>query len=162
MTKSVPRKLILPGKLTFDERFVIHRVAWQARSCKGARQRLSSGATRGGTKSIISDARFPGWQRQIRLSQTRNGSVYRPGFGAGLVLQGARPRFSSGTDQIDDFRFPIPWLAQANSPLPDEKWRSVQAWIWCRFGAARTPAEGSLRERPGHRNYVVSCTSDVV
>ena len=27
-----------------------------------------------------------------------------------------------GLDQIDDLRFPIPWLAEANSPLPDEKW----------------------------------------
>jgi hypothetical protein len=36
----------------------------------------------------------------------------------------------SELDQIDDFRRPILWLAEANSLLPDEKWLKLQAWIW--------------------------------
>ena len=27
-------------------------------------------------------------------------------------------------------RFPISWLAEAHSPLPDAKWLKYQAWIW--------------------------------
>ena len=33
-------------------------------------------------------------------------------------------------DQIGNFRCPISWLADANSPLPDEKSIIFQAWIW--------------------------------
>ena len=36
----------------------------------------------------------------------------------------------SGLDQNKDFWFPISWLAEANSPLLDEKWRKFQTWIW--------------------------------
>jgi len=35
----------------------------------------------------------------------------------------------SGLDQIDGFRFPISWLAEATSPLPAEKCHTSQAWF---------------------------------
>ena len=34
-----------------------------------------------------------------------------------------------GTYQIDDFRLAIPWLAGADSSMPDETWLELQAWI---------------------------------
>ena len=44
---------------------------------------LSSGTSspQSWTESTIFDFRIPGWQRRIRLFQTRNGSKFRPGFG---------------------------------------------------------------------------------
>ena len=35
----------------------------------------------------------------------------------------------AGSDQIDDFRYPISWLAEASSPLPTSKLRKFQAWF---------------------------------
>ena len=34
-------------------------------------------------------------------------------------------------DQIDDLQFSIPWLAEANLPLPAQKWLKLEAWVCC-------------------------------
>ena len=97
-------KLTSSCKLSFDERFELHRVV--AKAYRSQRRwlnhpdfRLSTYAPppaplpcttrpQGWTKSMIFDFRLRGWLRRIRLCQTRTGSNSRPGFGATLGASG--------------------------------------------------------------------------
>jgi len=55
----------------------------------------------------------------------------------------------SGLDQIDDFRYHISWLIEANLPLPDEKWLKFEAW----FGQCSCPFRARpLRQALGRTN----------
>jgi len=83
--------------------------------------------------------------RQQVIQQTRSGGFVPGVAGFRVVWVPALPSLKSlkkmahrapagyslhqppGLDQINDFGCPISWLAEANSPLPDEKWLKIQA-----------------------------------
>ena len=59
--------------------------------------------------------------------------VYHSTLGWRVIKKKTAPahaRQPSALDQIDDFRLTVSWLAEANSPLPDDTWLKFQEWVW--------------------------------